>query len=161
MKFAAERPYSDLEKAARKLIEIANSVEPVQDGRIYIELINAPFLYEAKASLTNTWPPSSWRYVAAGYGWTVPEPMLNSPKQARSCSSRSGGEVKMTDSNTDLDALVQETMAIAKSIRVEPPISERGEIRQRVANFKAYQERLAREREDFATSLLNRMLGRS
>jgi hypothetical protein len=37
-------------KAARKLVEIANSVEAVQDGRIYIELINAPFLYELKAS---------------------------------------------------------------------------------------------------------------
>jgi hypothetical protein len=44
MKFAPERPYSDPEKAARKLIEIANSVEAVQDGRIHIELINAPFL---------------------------------------------------------------------------------------------------------------------
>jgi hypothetical protein len=31
MKFAAERPYADPEKAARKLIEIANSVEAVQD----------------------------------------------------------------------------------------------------------------------------------
>jgi hypothetical protein len=30
MKFAADRPYSDPEKAARKVIEIANSVEPVQ-----------------------------------------------------------------------------------------------------------------------------------
>jgi hypothetical protein len=27
MKFAADRPYSDPEKAARKLIEIANAVE--------------------------------------------------------------------------------------------------------------------------------------
>jgi hypothetical protein len=45
MKFAA-----DPEKAARKLVEIANSVEAVQDGRIYIELINAPFLYEHKGS---------------------------------------------------------------------------------------------------------------
>jgi hypothetical protein len=51
MKFAADRPYSDPEKAARKLVEIANAVEAVQDGRIYIELINAPFLYEHKASL--------------------------------------------------------------------------------------------------------------
>jgi hypothetical protein len=67
----------------------------------------------------------------------------------------------MTDRKIDADALVQETMAIAKSIRVEPPVSERDEIRQRVANFKAHQERLIREREDFATSLLNRMLGRS
>jgi hypothetical protein len=66
----------------------------------------------------------------------------------------------MTDRKTDPDALVQETMAIAKSVRVEPPVSERDEIRQRVANFKAHQERFIREREDFATSL-NRMLGRS
>ena len=32
------------DKAARKLIEIANSVEAVQDGRIHIEKINEPFL---------------------------------------------------------------------------------------------------------------------
>jgi hypothetical protein len=44
MKFATERPYADPEKAARKLIEIANSVEAVQDGRIHIEKINGPFL---------------------------------------------------------------------------------------------------------------------
>jgi hypothetical protein len=37
MKFAIDRPYGDPEAAARKLIEIANSVEAVQDGRIYIE----------------------------------------------------------------------------------------------------------------------------
>jgi hypothetical protein len=46
MKFAGERPYADPEKAARKLIEIANTVEAVQDGRIHIEKINGPFLYE-------------------------------------------------------------------------------------------------------------------
>jgi hypothetical protein len=50
MKFATSRPYSDQEKAARKLIEIANSVEAVQDGRIFIELINRPFLNEHKGS---------------------------------------------------------------------------------------------------------------
>ena len=43
MKFAADRPYADPEKAARKLLEIANAAEAVQDGRIHIELINAPF----------------------------------------------------------------------------------------------------------------------
>ena len=31
-------------------MEIANAVEPVQDGRIFIELINGPFLYEHKGS---------------------------------------------------------------------------------------------------------------
>jgi hypothetical protein len=54
MKFAAERPYSDPEKAAaRKLLEIANDVEVVQDGRIYIELINARPTDEA--GNTPTW----------------------------------------------------------------------------------------------------------
>ena len=37
MKFATDRPYADPEAAARKLIEIANSVEAVQDDRIHIE----------------------------------------------------------------------------------------------------------------------------
>ena len=50
MKFAAVRPYADPEAAARKLIEIANSVEAVQDGRIHIELINGPMLFEHKAT---------------------------------------------------------------------------------------------------------------
>jgi hypothetical protein len=49
-KFAAERPYASPEAAARKLIELASKVEAVQDGRIHIEKINAPFLYELKAS---------------------------------------------------------------------------------------------------------------
>ena len=50
MKFVVGRRYSDPEKAARKILEIANSVEAVQDGRIYIEKINAPFLYEERGS---------------------------------------------------------------------------------------------------------------
>jgi hypothetical protein len=44
VKFATDRPFADPEKAARKLIEIANTVEAVQDGRIYIELVNGTFL---------------------------------------------------------------------------------------------------------------------
>jgi hypothetical protein len=50
MKFSEARPYADPEAAARKLIEIANSVEAVQDGRIHIEKINGPFLYEFKGT---------------------------------------------------------------------------------------------------------------
>ena len=49
-KFVAERPYADPEAAARKLIEIANSVEAVQDGRIFIELVNGPFLFDLKGT---------------------------------------------------------------------------------------------------------------
>jgi hypothetical protein len=41
MKFVPDRPYSDPEKAARKLIEIANAVEAIQDGRIHIEKVNS------------------------------------------------------------------------------------------------------------------------
>jgi hypothetical protein len=37
-------------KAACKLIEIANSVEAAQDGRVYIEKINGPFLFVEKAT---------------------------------------------------------------------------------------------------------------
>jgi hypothetical protein len=50
MQFAPDRPYSDPEKAARKLLEIANSVEAVQDGRIHIKKINEPFLYKERGS---------------------------------------------------------------------------------------------------------------
>jgi hypothetical protein len=46
MKLTADRTFSDPDKAARKLVEIANTVEAVQDGRIHIELINLPFLRE-------------------------------------------------------------------------------------------------------------------
>jgi hypothetical protein len=50
MKFATHRPYANPETAARKLVEIANSIEPVQEGRIFIELINWPFLSELKGT---------------------------------------------------------------------------------------------------------------
>ena len=46
MRFAKPRPYADPEVAMKKLLEIANSVEPIQDGRIHIEKINGPFLYD-------------------------------------------------------------------------------------------------------------------
>jgi hypothetical protein len=36
--------------AARRLVEIANAAEPVQDGRIHIEKINGPFLYKEGGS---------------------------------------------------------------------------------------------------------------
>jgi hypothetical protein len=50
MELTAERPFANPEAAARKLVELAASIEPVQDGRIHIEKINAPFLYTLKAS---------------------------------------------------------------------------------------------------------------
>lgn len=50
MKLTAERPYADPETAARKLVELAKGIQAVQDGRIYIEKINAPFLSILKAT---------------------------------------------------------------------------------------------------------------
>jgi hypothetical protein len=44
MKFIEPNHFTDPEANARKLVEIANAVEAVQDGRIYIELVNGPFL---------------------------------------------------------------------------------------------------------------------
>lgn len=46
MKLTAERTYADPETAARKLVEIAAGIEPV-DGRIHIEKINYPFLSQS------------------------------------------------------------------------------------------------------------------
>jgi hypothetical protein len=43
VKYTPDHPYADPETAARKLIEIAYAAKSVQDGRIYIEDINAPF----------------------------------------------------------------------------------------------------------------------
>jgi len=50
MKLTNDRPYAEPEAAARKLMELAKSIAPAQDGRIYIERINAPFLFTLKAT---------------------------------------------------------------------------------------------------------------
>jgi hypothetical protein len=68
MKFNSDRPYGDPDKAARMLVEIANSIEPVQDGRIFIDLINWPFLSEHKGS------PAEYKAgldLAIARGWLV------------------------------------------------------------------------------------------
>jgi hypothetical protein len=44
MKFVEPSSFLDPDTTTRKLAEIANVTEPAQDGRIYIELINATFL---------------------------------------------------------------------------------------------------------------------
>jgi hypothetical protein len=46
MKLTADRPFTDPEKAARKLLEIANATETVQDWRMFIEAINTQFLFK-------------------------------------------------------------------------------------------------------------------
>jgi len=44
MKYVTGRPFADPAAAARKLVEIANAAEAVQDGRAHSDLINAAFL---------------------------------------------------------------------------------------------------------------------
>ena len=50
MKLTADRPFADPEKAARRLLEHAHAFEPIQDGRIYIEKLNGPFLFGDKGT---------------------------------------------------------------------------------------------------------------
>jgi hypothetical protein len=49
-KYVQPRPYANPEAAARKIIELAHAFEPVQDGRIYVEVINGPFLFQHKGT---------------------------------------------------------------------------------------------------------------
>ncbi len=50
MTFKETRPYADPDAAARKIVELANSLEPYMDGRLLVERINGPFLYEVRGT---------------------------------------------------------------------------------------------------------------
>jgi hypothetical protein len=50
MKFVQPSSFADPEIAARKIVELANAVEVLQDGRIHIEKINGPMLFQLKAT---------------------------------------------------------------------------------------------------------------
>jgi hypothetical protein len=87
MKFAADHPYANPEAAMKKLLEYANAFEPVHDGRIYIEKINEPFLFEAKGS------PAEYK---AGLELAIERGYLN--------LHESGTFIKMTDKGAQLFA---------------------------------------------------------
>ena len=80
----------------------------------------------------------------------------------------------MPNWKADLDALVQQTIAFTKSVQAQQPVPrtivepnrvaagnwmilERGEIKDRVAKFRAHQQHLIGEREEYAKSQLKRM----
>jgi hypothetical protein len=65
--FAEPRPFSDPEAAVRKLIEIANAAEAVQDGRIHIERVNGPFL--AAGGTPAAYRAGIERAIAKGWLW--------------------------------------------------------------------------------------------
>jgi hypothetical protein len=67
MKFASPSHFTDPDATARKLVEIANASEAVQDGRIYIELINNPFLKEG--GTPDQYRAALARAVTAGWLW--------------------------------------------------------------------------------------------
>jgi len=67
MKFVERNPFADPDVAARKIVEIANGVEAVQDGRIYIELVNEPF--QAAGGSTDQFRAAIERAVAFGWIW--------------------------------------------------------------------------------------------
>jgi hypothetical protein len=54
-------------RRARKLVEIANDVEAVQDGRIFIERVNAPFL--AAGGNGKEFRTGIERAIALGWLW--------------------------------------------------------------------------------------------
>jgi hypothetical protein len=66
VKYTADRPFADPDKAARKLIEIANSAEAYMDGRIPIEAINGPFLFKEGGSPAEY---SAGLELAIAQGW--------------------------------------------------------------------------------------------
>ena len=67
MKFVEPSQFTDPDTAARKLVEIANATEAVQDGRIYIELINGAFL-EAGGT-PDQYRVSLARAISLGWLW--------------------------------------------------------------------------------------------
>ena len=85
-KFVANRPFADPDVAARKIVEIANDVEAVQNGRIYIERVNAPF--PAVGGTGDDFRAGIERAIALGWLWL----------------HESGTYVKFTDSGAALFA---------------------------------------------------------
>jgi hypothetical protein len=67
MKFVKPSPFADPDVAARKLVEIANEIEAVQDGRIFIELINGAFL--GAGGTPNEYGAALARAIELGWLW--------------------------------------------------------------------------------------------
>ena len=87
MKLTADRPFADPDKAARRLLEHAHAFEPIQDGRIYIEKLNGPFLFGDKGTPAEY---SAGLQLAIARGWLQ--------------LHESGTFVKLTQSGADLFA---------------------------------------------------------
>ena len=69
MKFVGDRPLADPTVAARKLLEIANATEAVQDGRIYIETINGQFLFKKEGGTPEEYGAGLRLAIDRGWLW--------------------------------------------------------------------------------------------
>jgi hypothetical protein len=87
VKFVQPSPYADAEAAMRKLLEIANAIEAKQDGRIHVEKINGPFLFEHGGK------PAEYK---AGLELAIERGFL--------CKHRSGAYVKFTEKGAEMFA---------------------------------------------------------
>ena len=67
MKLVSPSHFADPDAAARKLVQIANASEAAQDGRVYIELINNPFLNEG--GTPDQYRAALARAVTLGWLW--------------------------------------------------------------------------------------------
>ena len=85
-KFVEQRPYAGPEAAARKLVDLANAVEVAQDGRIHIEKINGPMLYQMKATPTEYKAGLIVRSPTAGWCCMRAVRLYGSRRPARTCS---------------------------------------------------------------------------
>jgi hypothetical protein len=59
--------FTDPDAVARKLVEIANATEAVQDGRVYIERINGAFLEEG--GTPDQFRSALARAITSGWLW--------------------------------------------------------------------------------------------
>jgi len=86
-KFIEPRLFANPDAAARKLLELASAVEPGQDGRIHVEKINGPFLFQLKGT------PAEYK---AGLDLAIAKGWLS--------MHESGTYVRFTQSGADLFA---------------------------------------------------------
>jgi hypothetical protein len=89
MKYATARPYADPEKAARRILEIANAVEPVQ-GRSTSRKSTSRFSFGMAAARPSTALASSSRSTAAGSRCMSQGLSSPSRRPALSCSRSAG-----------------------------------------------------------------------
>ena len=89
LKYAEARSYADPETAARRIMEIANTIEPAQ-GKIHIEKINYPMLFKDGATPAEYW---AGLQHAINKGWLT----LSRERNLRDVHAGRGGFVRLKE----------------------------------------------------------------